>query len=210
MTRDLYTEEADREDWRQTFARMAFFSLVLLAVTAATRVLGGFRHDAWIRELMEGSILRSIQNWAWMFLAVAIPPYCWLTVSMRRGSTRICADGLLLLLAMTLGVLASILLLRGGMRQLASSGYGFARSIPPILDLAGGLAVPMVSGFTLIMLPCISPRKLRGAAKILGTCCVLTVAVLELTIWAAAALTARKGPTVHPVSRPAIHGRTLA
>lgn len=210
MTRDLYTEGADREDWHQTFARMALFSMVLLAVTAFIHVLGGFRHDGWVHEFMEGSILRSTQNWALMLLGVAIPPYCWLIVSMGRGLARIHTDGFLLLLAMTLGVLAVILLMRGGMLQLASSGYGLARWVLPMLDLAGGLAVPMVSSFTLIMLPCIPLRKLRCAAKTLGTCCLLTVAVLELTIWAAAAHTARKGSTVHQVDRPVIHGRTLA
>ncbi len=142
MTTDVYTEQVDREDWRQTFARMALFSLVLLAVTGFIHVLGGLSHDGWIRELMEGSILRSVQNWAWMFLAVAIPPYCWLTVSMGRRSTRIQPNEILFLLAMTLGMLAAILLLRGCMLHLASSRYGFASGLLPVLDLAGGLGCP--------------------------------------------------------------------
>ncbi len=68
----------------------------------------------------------------------------------------------------------------------------------------------MVSGFTLIMLPYISPRSLRRAGKVIAVCSLLIVAILEFAIWAAGAHIGRKGSTMHPADRPAIHTRTLA
>ena len=200
MKREL-PDIAGREDWGQVFARMMFFSLALLAATVCFRVLP-------VREWSATPILRTTQNWALIFLAVAIPPCGWRSLR-RQALGGVDLRFTSLLLGATILALAAIVSLRAGLTQMASLGTAVAIWPIQTLDFAGGLLVPAFITFLLILLPHVTRQKLR-AAGLLALAGIVAIAALECAVWSGVWRAAAKGTSAAPVHKQAPRGRSLA
>jgi hypothetical protein len=172
--------DSPTENWGQTFTRMLIFSLLLCVLTAFLRGMGTY-------QLAPPQVVNGIRNWALILLAAALPLYAWSTWEMQGGHRwRIELRGAVLLFGMTLGALCFILLLRAAILNLGLTEQRtlLGRCIQA-LDLAAQLILPMISGFTLIMLPDISFREIWRATKVMAGCCLLAlnllVAITRLT-----------------------------
>ena len=168
------------EDWHQTFARMSSFSILLLLVTTPLRL--------WTPQIASGPIVRGIQNWALIFLAASLPLCAGRALRSRAVVGLPCLRRTLLLYVMTIGSLFTILLLRHAAPSWCATS----------LDFAGGLVLPAISGFTLIMLPHIRIRQMQWAAKACGTACLLILAAIGLAGWSST-VHASPGKPVTPV-----------
>ena len=123
---------------------------------------------------------------------------------------RIDLRGTALLFAITVGGFSVILLLRAELLNVGLGGHSpvLLRCIH-MLDLAAALILPMVSGFTLVMLPYVSLRGMRRAAKLLAGGCLLALSLLAVTTRVSAVHAAPQG-TTNPIDRPRPQGRSFA
>jgi hypothetical protein len=200
MHRPSYSSETGGEDWQQTFASMAVFSLLLFASTAL------FRYPGCLGQFAPAPILDGLRNWAIILVTVALSLYAW-RAWIRHSSWRRRVDmrGTALLFGITLSALCAIVTVR---TALSNIGLGARSLVIPhciqALDFAGSLIVPMASTFLLIMLPHISLGTLRTAAKLLTVCCLLAIAALLFTTHATTVHAAPKAPA-SPLQRQPYH-----
>lgn len=191
------------ESWEQTFARIGFLAIALLASLIPLRLL----------KLAEGGpILSEFQHACLLLLAIAGPAYLWCGYHRRHGGEQdaqgIGLAGTLPLLAIVLSGLAATLAVRALLVELAlrSPTNGLIAGIEAA-DIFGGLLLPMAAAFTLVMLPYLPMSLLRKMA-VAGT--LLRVAILipiEFAILPTTVHAAPKGNAETPA--PAVHGRVL-
>jgi hypothetical protein len=189
--------DSPAENWQETFARMGIFSLLLFVLTAF------LRRGTWTYQVAPPQVVNGIRNWALILFVAALPLYAWSTWRKQGGNRwRIELRGTALLFGITLGGLCLILLLRAAMLNVGLSTQRtlLLRCIQA-LDLAAALILPMISGFTLIMLPQISFRGMWRATKIVAGCCLVAMILLAVTTHLTAVHAApRRTPT--PIDRP--------
>ena len=191
MTRNSYRmPDSPAENWQETFARMGIFSLLLFVLTAF------LRWGTWTYQAAPPQVVNGIRNWALILFVAALPLYAWSTWRMQGGNRwRIELRETALLFGITLGGLCLILLLRAAILNVGLSAQRtlLLRCIQA-LDLAAALILPMISGFTLIMLPQISCRGIWRATKLVAGCCLLALSLLVVSTHLA---------PVHPAPRAA-------
>jgi hypothetical protein len=195
------TKMSDRtlqpEAWEQTLGRLVFYSLTVLAVTSAVRV---------VDPMEASSILIPVQNWAMLVAAAALPAWLWRLARRQRAgvprSLRFDLQRTFLFLGVTFGVFGAIFSLHAGLKAVVFH-YRSALAINCIstLDVFGGLVAPMAAGVALVMLPYISLRRIRQAAKLSALFCILAAAGVQLTIWALEAHAAPAGTPTAPTKR---------
>jgi hypothetical protein len=183
----------DREDWQQTFARAAAFSLALLACIFPVRLSGA---------ISAGPILSCVQNWSLAVLCSAAAIFGW-GAAVRgyvfpRGFDWNYARATAILFGITLAALSTIVLLRSAA---AETDAPYLR----LLDMAGGLVLPMASGVALIMLPYISLRGIRRTARVLSACCLLASLFFTTQL-----LRAHNAPKAEPHGSHRVHGLSVA
>jgi hypothetical protein len=176
--------ETTRDDWAETFARMAVFAFLLLGSTAL------FRSTGWLRQIAAAPILDPVRNWAALLATVALPlyvAYAWLRRRLRPAHFDL--RRALLLFTITVGAISLLLVVRCALATSASC--------LPVLDFIGGLLLPMLASFTLIMLPNISLPALRRTAKVVAACWLLGVTALAFTPRANTVHAAPANPPAH-------------
>lgn len=178
---------ARADNWEQTSGRVALFACAVLTFATAMREL---------KISSVSAISIDMRNWALMLLAVALPSLAWCMVRRRRA--RIAAPaldlrGTMLLLCITLSAFGAIVCLRACLE-----GAALLRT----LDLMGALILPMLAGFSLVLLPCLSRRLLVSVAGFAVMICLLAAA-LQFTVrrgnWPAAP--AADSPSHRAISR---------
>jgi hypothetical protein len=199
--------DVDPEFWQPAFARVAVFSFLLLAATLSIRRLSGLSAPLWARFLTAGPIVRDVQTSALAFLLLSALPAAWHVSRRGQDSGRIYRQidysRIFLLLGITLGVLGVVASLRIMATRIAAAYI-------PALDLAGGLLLPMVSGFTLVMFPDIALNRMRSAVKLLAVFCLLAVVGLRFASQMPPLHSTPKGTTETPRQRQIPHVPAMA